>query len=85
MLGTLDAKVQTFLHVLRRKGGMVNTVAAIAKAKALIARSQDEHFKCIDLESTSWAKSLSSAWDLKSEHVPHRNRKSQNWQKRRLS
>ena len=58
MLGTLDAKVQTFLHVLRRKGGVVNTVVAIATAKALIARSQDEHLKCIDLESTSWAKSL---------------------------
>ena len=44
--------------MLRRKGGIVNTVVAIATAKALIARSQDEHLKCIDLESTSWAKSL---------------------------
>ena len=48
MLGTLDAKAQTFLHVLRRKGGVVNTVVAIATAKALIARSQDEYLKCID-------------------------------------
>ena len=58
MFGTLDAKVQIFLHVLRRKGGVVNTIVAIATAKTLIARSQDEHLKCIDLESTSWAKSL---------------------------
>ena len=58
MLGTLDAKVQTFLHVLRRKGGVVNTVVAIATAKAFITRSLDEHLKCIDLESTSLAKSL---------------------------
>ena len=58
MLGTLDAKIQTFLHVLRRKGGVVNTVVAIATAKAFIARSLDENLKCIDLELTSWAKSL---------------------------
>ena len=58
MLGTLDAKIQTFLHVQRRKEGVVNTVVAIDTAKALIARSQDEHLKGIDLESTSWAKSL---------------------------
>ena len=58
MSGTLDPKVQTFLHVVRRKGGVVNTVVAIATAKSLIVRSQDEHLKCIDLESTSWAKSL---------------------------
>ena len=46
------------MHVLRRKGGVVNTVVAIATAKALIARSQDEHLKCTDLEPTSRAKSL---------------------------
>ena len=46
MLGTLEAKVQTFLHVLRRKGGVVNTVVAIVTAKALITKSQNEHLKC---------------------------------------
>ena len=35
MLGCLDEKVQSFLHVLKRKGGVVNTVVAVATAKAL--------------------------------------------------
>ena len=58
MLEALDAKVQTILYVLKGKGGVINTLVAIATAKALIARSQDEHLKCIDLESRSWAKRL---------------------------
>ena len=58
MLGTLDEKVKNFLHVLRRKGGVVNTVVAVATAKALIARSSDEHLKSLDLDSSFWAKSL---------------------------
>ena len=58
MLGTLDEKVKTFLRVLRRKGGVVNTVVAVATAKALIGRSQDEHLKCLDLDSSYWAQSL---------------------------
>lgn len=44
--------------VLRRQGGVVKTVDANATAQALIAWSQDEHLKNIDLESSSWAKSL---------------------------
>ena len=58
MLGTLDEKVKNFIYVLRRKGAVVNTVVAVATAKALIARSSDEHLKCLDLESSYWAKSL---------------------------
>ena len=58
MLRTLDEKVKTFLLVLRRKGGVVNTVVAVATAKALIARNPDEDLKCLDLDSSYWAKSL---------------------------
>ena len=47
MLETLDGKAKTFLHVLRRKGGVVNSVVAVATAKALIVRSPDEHLKCL--------------------------------------
>ena len=36
MLGKPDEKVANFLLALRRKGGVVNTVVAIAAAKALI-------------------------------------------------
>ena len=39
----LDEKVKHFLLQLRKKGGVVNTVAAAATAKALTARSSDEH------------------------------------------
>ena len=53
MLGTLDEKVRHFLVKLRKKGGVVNTVVAVATAKALITRSDDEHLKAIDLNSTS--------------------------------
>ena len=58
LLGTIDEKVKNFLFALRQKGGVVNTVVAIATAKALIERSKDEHLKFIDLESCYWAKSL---------------------------
>ena len=58
MLGTVDEKVRNFLQIVRRKGGVVNTVVAIATAKALIARSDLPHLKALDLESSSWTKSL---------------------------
>ena len=58
MSGTLDEKIKTFLYMLRRKGGVVNAVVAVATAKALIVRSPDEHFKCLDLDSSYWAKGL---------------------------
>ena len=50
MLGTLHEKV--ILHVLRRKGGVVNTTVTVATAKALIARGQVEYLKCLDLDSS---------------------------------
>ena len=60
LLGTIDEKVKNFFFALRQKGGVVNTVVAmaIATAKALIERSKDEHLKLIDLESCYWAKNL---------------------------
>ena len=56
LLGCLDEKIQQFLQMLRKKGGVVNTVVANAAAKALISRSEYEHF--VDLDRTSWAKSI---------------------------
>ena len=58
MLGTIDEKVQNFLQIIRRKGGVVNTVVAIATATALIARSDQQHLKVLDLDCSSWVKSL---------------------------
>ena len=58
MLGALDEKVRNFLQIIRRKGGVVNTVVAIATAKALIEKSDQKHLKNLDLERSSWAKSL---------------------------
>ena len=54
MLGSIDEKVKNFLLILRRKGGVVNSVVAIAAAQALIQKSSDEHLKCVDLVSSSW-------------------------------
>ena len=56
MLGCLDEKAQSFLHVLRRKGGVVSAVVAVATARALVARSEYKHLKCLDLDSSFWAK-----------------------------
>ena len=39
----LDEKMRHFSLQLRKKGGVVNTVVAVATAKALIARSSDEY------------------------------------------
>ena len=58
MFGDLKEQLKNFLIVLRRKRGVFNTVVAVVKVKAFIARSQDEHLKSIDLESSYWAKSL---------------------------
>jgi len=50
--------VQKFLGALRSKGGVVNTVVAVAVAKALIGKSSDESLKVLDLDNSSWAESL---------------------------
>ena len=56
--GKLDEKVKNFLLALRGKGDDVNTVVAIAAAKALIQKSNEDHFKVTESEKSSWAKSL---------------------------
>ena len=53
--GVVLDKKKHFLLQLRNKKAVVNSVAAVATAKALIARSSDEHLKLIDVESTTWA------------------------------
>ena len=58
MLGSIDEKVKNFLLILRRKGGVVNSVVAIAAAQTLIQKSSDKHLKCIGLVSSSWTQSL---------------------------
>ena len=44
----IDKKVQEYLRMLQKKGGIVNSVVI----------DEDEHLKCIDLENTEWACSL---------------------------
>ena len=44
--------------ILRGKRGVANTVVANVTTQALIYRSQEEHLKSINFESSSWAKSL---------------------------
>ena len=59
LLGSeIDEKVMKYLQAIRKKGGVVNTVVAIAIAQALIAKSEDKNLKVLDLEKTSWTKSL---------------------------
>ena len=47
-----------FLLALRKKGGVVNTVVAIATAKALIEKSDEEHLKLINFDRCFKAESL---------------------------
>ena len=49
---------QHLVVIVRRKGGPVSTVVANATARAFIERSNEENLKCIDLEHSSWPKSL---------------------------
>ena len=58
MLETVDEKVCNFLKIVREKGGVVNLVVGITTAKVLIAKSDLEHLKALDLENSSWTKSL---------------------------
>ena len=53
-------KFAIFFKLLEEKeaGGVVNSVVAIATAKTVIAKSDLEHLKALDLENWSWTKSL---------------------------
>ena len=53
MLETVDEKVCDFLQIVRRKGGVVNWVVAIATAKVLIAKSDFELLKTLDPENST--------------------------------
>ena len=49
MLETVDEKVSDFLQIVRRKGGVVNSVVAIATAKVLVTKSDLEHLKALKI------------------------------------
>ena len=58
MLGSLDEMVQRYLQAYRSRGGRVNSLIAVSIAKVLIARNSQLNLDHIDLDSSSWAKSL---------------------------
>ena len=58
LLGSLDQMVQRFLLATRSKGGLISSTVAIATAKALMARYPEYNLGHIDLDSSSWTKSL---------------------------
>ena len=45
MLGHIDEQMETFLLALCKKGGVVNTMVAVATIKVLIEKSNNEHLK----------------------------------------
>ena len=49
MLETVDEKICNFLQIVRRKGGVVNSVVAIATAKVLVTKSDLEHLKALKI------------------------------------
>ena len=58
MLDTVNEKVCNFLQIVRRNRGVINSVVATATAKAIIAENDLEHLKALDLDNSSWTKSL---------------------------
>ena len=58
MLGSLDQKVQNYLRSYRSLGGQISTIVAVTIAKVLITTSPELELQHIDLDSSSWAKSL---------------------------
>ena len=58
MLGSLEEMVQGYLRAYRSRGGPVNSIIAVSVAKFFIARNPQLNFEHIDLDSSSWAKSL---------------------------
>ena len=58
MLGSLDEMVQRYLRAYRSRGGPVNSLIAVSIAKVLIAQNAQLSLDHIDLDSSSWAKSL---------------------------
>ena len=64
MLGSLDEMVQKYIRTYRSRGGPVNSIIAISIAKVLIARNPQFNLEHIDLDSSSWAKSLFKKMEL---------------------
>ena len=57
-LGSLDEMVQKYIRAYRSRGGPVNSIIAISITKVLITRNSQFNLEHIDLDSSSWAKSL---------------------------
>ena len=65
LLGSeIDEKVMKYVHAIRKKGGIVNTVVGITIAQALIVKSDDKNLKVLDLEKHLGRKVYSIEWDL---------------------
>ena len=58
MLGSLDQMVEKFFLALQSRGGLITSVIAVCVVKALIARNAHLMLDHIDLDLSSWAKSL---------------------------
>ena len=59
MMGKLRGKqVEEYLHIYRKKGGIVLKIVVIATVKALVERSELKHLKGLDLENSLWPKSF---------------------------
>ena len=58
MSGLLDEMVQRYIRAYRSRGGPVNSLIAVSVAKVLITRNPQLNLGHLDLDSSSWAKSL---------------------------
>ena len=59
LLGSLDEMIQRYLQAYRSRGGPVNSlIEMVSIAKVLTARNPQLNLDHIDLDWSSWAKSL---------------------------
>ena len=58
MLGSLDEMVQRYIRAYRSRGGPVNSLITVSIAKVLITQNPQLNLGHLDLDSSSWEKSL---------------------------
>ena len=75
--------VQMLLLALQSRGGLITSVIVVSVAKALIARNPHLMLDHIDLDPSSWAKSLFYRMDFKKTHENNWQHRNPQWSKER--
>ena len=83
LLRSLNEMVQMLLLALQSRGGLITSVIVVSVAKALIARNPHLMLDHIDLDPSSWAKSLFYRMGFKKTHENNWQHRNPQWSKER--